>query len=75
MPKLEKKYDGPFLIIGKRSAISYIIQLNADGKEKLVHHDKVKPYEGSQIRSWIKKLKKKETAAKSNSDMSAQWNI
>ncbi len=30
--KLEKKFDGPFLITSKRSDFNFVIQLEADGE-------------------------------------------
>lgn len=53
--KLEPTYDGPFMIRKKISDINYILQLDKQGKEKVVHHNKLKPYEGNQTPTWIKK--------------------
>ncbi len=41
-PKLEKKYDGPYLITERRSAVNFRVQFDAKGADKLVHHDKLK---------------------------------
>ena len=57
-PKLEKKYDGPFIVTEKMSAVNYKIQINSNGQEKLIHHDKIKHYEGVNIPKWILKVKK-----------------
>ncbi|XP_045214101.2 uncharacterized protein LOC123564515 [Mercenaria mercenaria] len=43
-PKLEKRYDGPYLVKAKKSPLNYVIQLERNSTEKLVHHDKLKPY-------------------------------
>ena len=55
--KLESTYDGPFMIRKKISDINYILQLDKYGKEKVVHHNKLKPYEGNQTPKWIKKAR------------------
>ena len=59
MPKLEPAYDGPYLIKRKISEINFLLQLDKTGKEKLVHHNKLKPYVGDTPPSWLKKAKKK----------------
>ena len=59
MPKLEPAYDGPYLIKRKISEINFLLQLDKTGKEKLVHHNKLKPYVGDIPPSWLKKAKKK----------------
>ena len=58
-PKLEKRYSGPFVVTARRSPINFVIQLNKDGTEKLVHHDKLKKYEGDKPEMWASKLSKK----------------
>ena len=57
-PKLEKRYSGPFVIIEKRSHINFIIQLSKDGNQRLVHHNKLKPYEGIHPPKWASDLSK-----------------
>jgi hypothetical protein len=57
--KLEKIYDGPYMVKSKTSPFNFLIQINKDGQEKLVHHDKLKPYEGTSPPKWIVKAKKK----------------
>jgi len=53
-PKLRVTYDGPFLVTKKISDLDYVIQLNKHGETKLVHHNKLKPYEGTQKLKWAK---------------------
>ena len=57
--KLESAYDGPFLVKKKVTEIDFLLQLNQDGEEKLVHHNKLKPYEGDSPPVWVKKARKK----------------
>ena len=54
-PKLQPAYSGPYLIIQKYGLQDYRIQLNKDGKNKLVHHNKLKPYLGINPPSWAKR--------------------
>jgi hypothetical protein len=58
-PKLEKTYQGPCLVKKKVSEQNYVIQLDASGTERLVHHDKLKPYEGKTPPRWVLKAKRK----------------
>jgi hypothetical protein len=45
-PKLEKAYDGPYLVVEKFSPISFVVQFDKDGTKRTVHHNKLKLYEG-----------------------------
>ena len=61
-PKLQVPFEGPYLILEKISDLDYCIQLDAKGKQKVVHHDKLKPYTGTKGLSWswaALKVKKK----------------
>ena len=53
-PKLEMKYEGPYLVLAKISNQNYKIQLNQSGNTRVIHHDKLKPYEGTRILTWAK---------------------
>ena len=57
-PKLQPAYEGPCLIIQKYSPINFVVKTNNGLTERVVHHNKLKPYEGISIPNWIKKLKK-----------------
>lgn len=59
MHKLEPAYEGPFLIKQKMSDINFLLQLDKTGKEKLVHHNKLKPYLGDHPPKWLSRAKKK----------------
>ncbi|MEW8545559.1 MAG: reverse transcriptase domain-containing protein [Candidatus Thiodiazotropha sp.] len=58
-PKLQHTYEGPYLITKKLSEINFLLQLDMYGKSRLVHHNKLKPYEGDQPPSWLVRAKKK----------------
>ena len=51
-PKLWVPFEGPYLILEKISDLDYCIQLDAKGKQKVVCHDKLKPYTGTKGLSW-----------------------
>ena len=51
--KLQPVYEGPLVITKKYNDWIYEIQLNKNGKRKVVHHDKLKPYLGTDIPKWI----------------------
>lgn len=58
-PKLQHTYNGPFLVRQKVTDIDFVIQLDKYGKEQLVHHYKLKPYEGDGPPMWLIKARKK----------------
>ena len=61
-PKLWVPFEGPYLVLDKISDLDYYIQLDAKGKQKVEHHDKLKPYTGTKGLSWSQtalKAKKK----------------
>ena len=46
-PKLKQAYHSPFLVKQKVTEVDFLIQLDKHGKEQVVHHDKLIPYESS----------------------------
>ena len=53
-PKLQMPYSGPFLIQKKISNQNYIIQFSESVSDiKVIHYDKLKPYQGSCPTKWI----------------------
>jgi len=59
-PKLVRSWEGPFLVVKRLSDVTYRIQLNAKSKMKVVHFDRLKPYVGSDKRSWLSLDKREE---------------
>ena len=53
-PKLRVPFQGPYLVLAKIGDLDYKIQLDAKGKQKVVHHNKLKPYEGVHNLPWAK---------------------
>ena len=58
-PKLKRDYIGPVPVKKKVTAVDYMVQLDASGKELLMHHNKFKPYEDDRIPKWVKRTVKK----------------
>lgn len=48
-PKLSALYTGPHIILAKLSDITYQIRLHKSTKVKVVHHNKLKPYQGDKL--------------------------
>ena len=53
-PKLQDAYTGPCLVLSNYHHIDYVIQKNKRGNPVVVHHDKLKPYEGTSTLPWAK---------------------
>lgn len=58
-PKLRCTYQGPYLVLHRVNDLNYIIQFNGSGKKQLIHHDRLKPYEGEVRLRWSKTAIKK----------------
>ena len=59
MPKLERLYEGPYLIKEKYNDTNFVLLLDQGGKQKGLHHDKLKPYEGDNPPAWLKRARRK----------------
>ena len=58
-PKLEPTYEGPFLVKKNYANVDLLLQMDGSGKERLTHHDKLKPYRGDYPPRWLVKAKKR----------------
>ena len=58
-PKLEFIFEGPFLVKEKLSELDFVLQLDKEGAERPVHHNKLKPYEGDHTPKWVTRAKRK----------------
>ena len=56
-PKLQPLYHGPCLIVEKYNDLVYRVQLSKWGVCQVLHHNKMKPYEGVNIPRWLRKAK------------------
>ncbi|KAK3712549.1 hypothetical protein QZH41_002384 [Actinostola sp. cb2023] len=53
-PKLQNNvYEGPFLVVGRLDDLTFRIQKGPKTKPKVVHHNRLKKYEGNNAPSWI----------------------
>lgn len=46
MLKFESAYDGPYVVKVKMSKINFILQIDEQGTDRAVHHNKLKLYMG-----------------------------
>lgn len=53
-PKLRRKFVGPVMILKKLNDLTYLIKLNKSGQQKVVHHDKLFPYQGPHRPKWAR---------------------
>ena len=51
-PKLQLRWEGPWLIVKRLSDVTVRIQLRRGSKPKVVHVDRLKPYVGEAIQPW-----------------------
>ena len=52
-PKLQRRWEGPYLIVHRLSDVTCRIQAKKRGKMKVVHVDRLKPYIGEPPQSWL----------------------
>jgi hypothetical protein len=52
-PKLRRSYMGPVVVVKKINDLNYIIQVNSQKVQKVVHHNKLLPYRGKEKPRWI----------------------
>ena len=43
-------------MLEKLSEVNFKIQLGPDGQTKVIHHNKLKPYEGKGVPRWVNKV-------------------
>ena len=60
-PKLQPMYVGPYPILKRLDDLTFLVQMDSQGKRRVVNHNKLKLYEGENPPKWgIKFLKKKD---------------
>ncbi|KAH3887974.1 hypothetical protein DPMN_011996 [Dreissena polymorpha] len=57
-PKLERAYDGLYLIVKRHSPLNFELQINKEGLKRFVHHNKIKPYTGREPPNLILRAQK-----------------
>ena len=58
-PKLQPLYVGPYSITHKLNDLHYKVQIDEKGKDKVLNHDKLKPYVGKSSSKWLTKVEAK----------------
>ena len=56
-PKLRSLYRGPCIIIQKYNDLDFKVQFSKFGLQQVLHHNKLKPYEGDNVPKWAQKVK------------------
>lgn len=51
-PKLQLRWEGPYLVVKRLSDVTYRVQLKRGSKAFVVHGDRLKPYEGKTLEPW-----------------------
>ena len=57
-PKLQLKWEGPYLVLKKLSDVVFRIQRAKGAKPRVVHADRLKPYRGEPLEPWRETLVK-----------------
>ena len=57
-PKLDCPWEGPYLVVSVLSDVTYRIKRNRRTKPKVIHADRLKPYLGPALESWISQKEK-----------------
>ena len=56
-PKLHVLYRGPCILTQKYNDLDFKVQLSKFGLQQVLHHNKLKPYEGDNVPKWAQKVK------------------
>ena len=54
-PKLQRKWVGPMIVEAEVNSVTYKVRISPT-KSKVVHFDKLKPYQAREVPSWVPKL-------------------
>ena len=58
-PKLKSDpWKGPAIILEKKGDLLYRVQASAQGKQRILHHDRMKPYNCEDVPGWIQRLRR-----------------
>ena len=53
-PKLQRPWDGPYLVVKRLSDVTYRIQRGTRSSPRVVHYNRLKPYCGENPPTWLK---------------------
>ena len=57
--KLQPAFVGPYVVVDVYNLTNLRIQLDAKGKTRVIHHDKLKPFKGTSTIHWLNALSKR----------------
>ena len=55
-PKLRKPFEGPYVVVKCLNELDFLVQFDARGTRRVVHHNRLKPYEGQMKIKWAKSV-------------------
>ena len=55
-PKLQRHWTGPYIITKRINDAIYQVRKSRQQRPKMVHHNRLKPYNGNNKPSWYKNL-------------------
>ena len=55
-PKLQRPWEGPYLVLDRLSDVTYRIQKSQRSKPRVVHNNRLKKYEGEHPPSWRQEI-------------------
>ena len=63
-PKLQASFRGPCIVVHRYNDLDYKVRLSPFGLDCVLHHNKLKPYEGNNIPRWIRVVQTRTAATK-----------
>ena len=63
-PKLQASFRGPCIVVHRYNDLDYKVRLSPFGLDCVLHHNKLKPYEGNNIPRWIRVVQTRIAATK-----------
>ena len=52
-PCLQRPWEGPYVVLKRISDVVYRIQKTPQSKPRVIHHDRLRPYEGEAVPTWL----------------------
>ena len=52
-PKFQRLWHGPYIVLKKINDVIYRVQLSPHTKPKVIHHNRLAPYQGQNIQNWL----------------------
>ena len=52
-PCLQRPWEGPYVVLKRISDVVYRIQKTPQSKPRVIHHDRLRPYKGEAVPTWL----------------------